>query len=155
GGPVASQEAIKELGTNGGGFFNANSAHPFENPTGWTNLFEVFLLLVIPFSLPRTFGTMVGDRRQGRAVLAAMSTLYVLSLTAMALLETAGGGTAVRAAGAAMEGKEQRFGVLSSTLFATSTTLTSTGAVDAAHDSLTPLGGLMALVNMMLGEVAP
>ena len=155
GGPVASQEAIKELGTNGGGFFNANSAHPFENPAGWTNLFEIFLLLVIPFSLPRTFGTMVGDRRQGRAVLGVMATLFAASLTAMALLESAGGGTAVQAAGAAMEGKETRFGVLTSTLFATSTTLTSTGAVDAAHDSLTPLGGLMAMVNMMLGELAP
>jgi len=155
GGPVASQEAIKELGTNGGGFFNANSAHPFENPAGWTNLFEIFLLLVIPFSLPRTFGTMVGDRRQGRAVLGVMATLFALSLAAMALLESAGGGTAVQAAGAAMEGKETRFGVLTSTLFATSTTLTSTGAVDAAHDSLTPLGGLMAMVNMMLGELAP
>jgi K+-transporting ATPase ATPase A chain len=155
GGPVASQEAIKELGTNGGGFFNANSAHPFENPSGWTNLFEVFLLLLIPFSLPRTFGTMVGDRRQGTAVLAAMATLYLASLTAMALLETAGGGAATQAAGAAMEGKETRFGVLSSVLFATSTTLTSTGAVDASHDSLTPLGGFVALVNMMLGELAP
>ncbi|HEV7624661.1 MAG TPA: potassium-transporting ATPase subunit KdpA [Amnibacterium sp.] len=155
GGPVASQEAIKELGTNGGGFFNANSAHPFENPSGWTNLFEVFLLLLIPFSLPRTFGTMVGDRRQGTAVLGAMATLYLASLTAMALLETAGGGAATQAAGAAMEGKETRFGVLSSVLFATSTTLTSTGAVDASHDSLTPLGGFVALVNMMLGELAP
>lgn len=155
GGPVASQEAIKELGTNGGGFFNANSAHPFENPSGWTNLFEVFLLLVIPFSLPRTFGTMVGDRRQGRAVLGAMAALYVASLTAMVLVEHAGGGAAATAAGAAMEGKETRFGVLSSALFATSTTLTSTGAVDSSHDSLTPLGGFMALVDMMLGELAP
>ncbi|MGN6742656.1 MAG: potassium-transporting ATPase subunit KdpA [Amnibacterium sp.] len=155
GGPVASQEAIKEIGTNGGGFFNANSAHPFENPAGWTNLLEVFLELVIPFSLARTFGTMVGDRRQGFAVLSAMGVLFVLSLTAMALLETAGGGVAAHAAGAPMEGKEQRFGVLSSVLFSTSTTLTSTGAVDAAHDSLTPLGGMMTLTNMMLGELAP
>jgi K+-transporting ATPase ATPase A chain len=155
GGPVASQEAIKELGTNGGGFFNANSAHPFENPTGWTNLFEIFLLLVIPFSLPRTFGVIVGDTRQGRAVLGVMAVLFAVSLTAMALLESAGGGAATQAAGAAMEGKETRFGVLPSTLFATSTTLTSTGAVDASHDSLTPLGGLMAMVNMMLGELAP
>ncbi|HEY8318383.1 MAG TPA: potassium-transporting ATPase subunit KdpA [Amnibacterium sp.] len=155
GGPVASQEAIKELGTNGGGFFNANSAHPFENPSGWTNLFEIFLLLVIPFSLPRTFGVIVGDTRQGRAVLGVMAVLFAVSLTAMALLESAGGGAATQAAGAAMEGKETRFGVLPSTLFATSTTLTSTGAVDASHDSLTPLGGLMAMVNMMLGELAP
>src|SRR3954447_9758066 len=117
GGPVASAEAIKELGTNGGGLFNANSAHPFENPTGWTNLVEVFLMLVIPFSLPRTFGVLVGDRRQGRAVVAAMAGLFVVSLAAMAIAEATGGGTATSAAGAAMEGKEQRFGVLSSTLF--------------------------------------
>src|SRR4051794_39933268 len=155
GGPVASQEAIKELGTNGGGLFNANSAHPFENPTGWTNLVEGFLMLVIPFSLPRTFGVLVGDRRQGRSVVAAMAGLFVVSLAAMAIAEAAGGGTATSAAGAAMEGKEQRFGVLSSTLFATATTLTSSGSVDAAHDSLTPFGGLMTMVNMMLGELAP
>lgn len=155
GGPVASQEAIKELGTNGGGFFNTNSAHPFENPTGFTNLFEIFLLLLIPFSLPRTFGLMVGDKRQGRAVLATMVALYVICLTAMTAFQSAGGGAAPRAAGAAMEGVEQRFGVLVSSLFATSTTLTSTGAVDAAHDSFTPLGGFVTMVDMMLGELAP
>ena len=155
GGTVASQEAIKELGTNGGGFFNANSAHPFENPTGSSNLFEIVLLLLIPFSMPRMFGLMVGDRRQGRAVLAAMITIAVLSLVSMALFETAGGGTATHAAGAAMEGKEQRYGVLGSVLFATATTLTSTGAVNSMHDSFTPLGGMMTLIDMMLGEVAP
>ncbi|MGN6444249.1 potassium-transporting ATPase subunit KdpA [Amnibacterium sp.] len=155
GGPVASQEAIKELGTNGGGFFNANSAHPFENPTGFSNLFEIVLLLLIPFALARTFGIMVGDRRQGRAVLAAMVALYVLSLTALTALELGGAGTATQAAGAAMEGKEQRFGILWSTLFGTSSTLTSTGAVNSMHDSFTPLGGMLPMLNMMLGEIAP
>ncbi|MFD1721779.1 potassium-transporting ATPase subunit KdpA [Amnibacterium endophyticum] len=155
GGPVASQEAIKLLGTNGGGFFNANSAHPFENPTGLSDLFEIVLLLLIPFSMPRVYGLMVGDRRQGRAVLAAMVLLAALCLTAMAVAETAGGGTATRAAGGAMEGKEQRFGVLTSALFATATTLTSTGAVNSMHDSFTPLGGMVAMIDMMLGELAP
>ncbi|MDN4596844.1 potassium-transporting ATPase subunit KdpA [Leifsonia virtsii] len=155
GGPVASQEAIKELGTNGGGFFNANSAHPFENPTAWTNLVEIFLMLVIPFSLPRTFGTMVGDKRQGYAILSAMAAIFVVSLTALTLFELQGGGTATQAAGGAMEGKEQRFGILGSTLFGTTSTLTSTGAVDSMHDSFTPLGGMMPMLNMMTGEVAP
>ncbi len=155
GGPVASQEAIKELGNNGGGFFNANSAHPFENPTAWTNLFEIFLMLVIPFALPRTFGKMVGDNRQGYAILSAMGILYVASLICMTLFELGGAGKATQLAGAAMEGKEDRFGILWSSLFETSTTVTSTGAVDSMHDSFTPGGGFMALVNMMLGEVAP
>ncbi len=155
GGPVASQEAIKELGTNGGGFFNANSSHPFENPTAWTNLFEIALMLMIPFSLPRTFGRLVGDKRQGNAIVAVMVTIYAVSLTAMTFFELNGAGTATKLAGAAMEGKEDRFGVWASTLFATSTTLTSTGAIDSAHDSFTSLGGMMALINMMLGEVAP
>ncbi|GAA4679944.1 potassium-transporting ATPase subunit KdpA [Frondihabitans cladoniiphilus] len=155
GGPVASQEAIKMLGTNGGGFFNANSAHPFENPTAWTNLFEIVLMLCIPFSLPRTFGRMVGDTRQGTAIVAVMTSIFAASLIAMTLFETSGAGTATRLAGGAMEGKEERFGVWGSTLFATATTLTSTGAVDSAHDSFTSLGGMMALLNMMFGEVAP
>ncbi|MBW4041187.1 MAG: potassium-transporting ATPase subunit KdpA [Acidobacteria bacterium] len=155
GGPVASQEAIKELGTNGGGFFNANSAHPFENPTGFSDLLEIVLLLLIPFALTRVFGLMVGDRRQGRAVLATMVLLFAIVLGAMAAFETAGGGTATTAAGGAMEGKEQRFGVLTSVLFATSTTLTSTGAVNSMHDSFTPLGGMVAIIDMMLGELAP
>ena len=155
GGPVASQEAIKEIGNNGGGFFNVNSAHPFENPTAWTNLFEIFLMLAIPFALTRTFGQLVGDRRQGNAILAVMATIFVVSLTALTLFETLTGGAATRLAGAAMEGKEQRFGIWSSTLFATSTTLTSTGAVDSMHDSFTPLGGFMTMLNMMLGEIAP
>ena len=155
GGPVASQEAIKLLGTNGGGFYNANAAHPFENPTAWTSLFEVFLFLVIPFSFPRAFGRMVGDTRQGLAIVASMAILFVVSLSLMTWAELAGSGTAPQLAGAAMEGKETRFGILGSTLYATGTTLTSTGSVNSMHDSYTSLGGGMALVNMMLGEVAP
>lgn len=155
GGPFASQEAIKEIGTNGGGTLNANSAHPFEDPTAFSELFENVLLLLIPFALPRTFGLMVGDRRQGRAVLATMIALAVVCLIAMVAFEVAGGGTATKAAGAPMEGKEQRFGILTSVLFATSTTLTSTGAVVAAHDSFTPLGGMVQMIDMMLGELAP
>ncbi len=155
GGPVASQEAIKMLGTNGGGFFNANSAHPFENPTGFSNLFEIVLMLLIPFALTRTYGLLVGDRRQGRAVLAAMVTLYVLCTSALVAAELGGGGSATRAAGAAMEGKEQRFGVLWSALFGSTSTLTSTGAVNSMHDSYTPLGGMMTMLDMMLGEIAP
>jgi K+-transporting ATPase ATPase A chain len=155
GGPAASQEAIKMLGTNGGGFFNANSAHPFENPTAWTSLFQIVLMLAIPFALPRTFGTMVGDTRQGTAVAAVMATIFAVSLTAMTLFETLTGGAATRAAGAAMEGKEDRFGVWGSTLFGTTSTITSTGAVNSMHDSFTSLGGMMAMLNMMLGEIAP
>jgi potassium-transporting ATPase potassium-binding subunit len=155
GGPAASQEAIKELGTNGGGFFNANSAHPFENPQAWTNLVEIFLMLAIPFSLPRTFGVMVGDKRQGYAILAVMGILFLVSLSAMSIAELSASGTATQAAGAAMEGKEVRFGILGSTLFNTTSTLTSTGAVNSMMDSYTPLGGMMAMLNMMLGEIAP
>ncbi|PPF79879.1 potassium-transporting ATPase subunit KdpA [Subtercola sp. Z020] len=155
GGPVASQEAIKMLGTNGGGFFNANSSHPFENPTGWTNLVEVALMLAIPFSLPRAFGRMVGDTRQGYAIVAVMSTLFLLSFTALTLLESSGAGSAAQAAGSAMEGKETRFGIFGSTLFASTSTLTSTGAINSTHDSFTALGGMMPMLNMMLGEVAP
>ncbi|MFP3465332.1 potassium-transporting ATPase subunit KdpA [Leifsonia sp. SIMBA_070] len=155
GGPVASQEAIKLLGTNGGGFFNVNSAHPFENPTAWTNILEIVLLLLIPFTLPRTFGKMVGDHKQGYAILGVMGILYVASLTALTALEEAGLGTAPQLAGAAMEGKEDRFGIAGSTLFATSSTLTSTGAVNSMGDSYTALGGMMPMVNMMLGEIAP
>ncbi|WP_026307331.1 potassium-transporting ATPase subunit KdpA [Leifsonia sp. 109] len=155
GGPVASQEAIKLLGNNGGGFFNVNSAHPFENPTAWTNLIEIFLMLLIPFSLPRTFGRMVGDNRQGYAILGAMSAIFLVSLVALTLFELQGAGTATQAAGGALEGKEQRFGILGSTFFSTTSTLTSTGAVNSMHDSFTPLGGMMTMLNMMTGEVAP
>jgi K+-transporting ATPase ATPase A chain len=155
GGPVASQEAIKLLGTNGGGFFNANSAHPFENPSGFTNLLQVLLILVIPFALPRTFGRMIGDHRQGYAIAAVMATIFLVSTFALSALELAGRGSAPELAGAAMEGKEQRFGILASTLFGSASTLTSTGAVNSMHDSYTSLGGMMPMLNMMLGEVAP
>ncbi|SDY82078.1 K+-transporting ATPase ATPase A chain [Geodermatophilus africanus] len=155
GGPVASQEAIKEIGTNGGGFYNANSAHPFEGPTAWVSLFQVFLLLLIPFALPRTFGRMVGDQRQGYAILGVMATLATASITLVSWFEARAGGTATQLAGAAMEGKEVRYGEPLSALFGAATTLTSTGAVNSLHDSYTPLGGGVVLLNMMLGEVAP
>lgn len=151
GGPVASQEAIKLLGTNGGGYFNANSAHPFENPTAFSSLFEVFLILVIPFSLPAMYGRMVGDRRQGYTVLTVMVAFWLASTALMAWAIGAVGrqGTGVG------EGFEQRLGVAPSALFASATTLTSTGAVNVAHDSLPPLAGGLAMLNMMLGEIAP
>jgi potassium-transporting ATPase potassium-binding subunit len=155
GGPVASQESIKLLGTNGGGFFNANSAHPFENPTAWTNLLQVLLILVIPLSLPRTFGRMVGDRRQGTAVLAVMASLWAAAVLVTSWAEMRGAGAVPGLAGGAMEGKEVRFGAAGSALFAASTTGTSTGAVNGFHDSFTAVGGGMTLLNMMLGEVAP
>ncbi|MFF1416256.1 potassium-transporting ATPase subunit KdpA [Streptomyces sp. NPDC058280] len=156
GGPVASQEAIKELGTNGGGFYNANSAHPFENPNGFTNWLETYLLLVIAFSLPRTFGTMVGDRRQGYAIVAVMAVIWASSVAIVTANELHSvSSTAGHAAGGMMEGKEQRFGVWASALFAVSTTLTSCGAVNSSHDSYSPGGGGMTIFNMMLGEVAP
>ncbi|MGI8418781.1 MAG: potassium-transporting ATPase subunit KdpA [Nakamurella sp.] len=155
GGLVASQEVIKELGTNGGGYFNANSAHPFENPNAFTDLFEIFLILLIPSVLPRTFGRMVGNLKQGMAILAVMVSLWALSLTATLLSENAHSGIALRAAGAAMEGKEGRFGIPMSSLFAVSTTLTSTGAVNSMHSSFTGLGGGTLLLNMLLGEIAP
>ena len=155
GGLVASQEAIKELGTNGGGYYNANSAHPFENPNGVTNLFEIFLLLVIPFSLPRTFGRMVGSVKQGVAILSVMVVLYLGSLAAVLLAEHAHGGAALQAAGAAMEGKETRFGIPLSAMFSVSTTMTSTGAVNSMHSSMTGFGGGAALLNMLLGEISP
>ncbi|RLP67637.1 potassium-transporting ATPase subunit KdpA [Mycetocola reblochoni] len=155
GGPTASQEVIKLLGTNGGGFFNANSSHPFENPTPWTSMFEILLMLAIPFSLPRTFGRMVGDNRQGVAIVSVMAVLYIASFSILTALESAGMGTAPGLAGGAMEGKEQRFGIIGSTLFATTSTGTSTGAVNSMHDSYTALGGMMPMLNMMLGEVTP
>ena len=155
GGPVASQEVIKNLGTNGGGFFNANAAHPFENPNAWTSLFQNVLMLMIPFALPRTFGRLVGNHKQGYAILAVMGTIFVASLTFLTLCELNGAGTAPQLAGGAMEGKEQRFGIFASTLFGSTSTLTSTGAVNSMHDSYTSLGGMMPMINMMLGEVAP
>ncbi|MFI6659797.1 potassium-transporting ATPase subunit KdpA [Streptomyces sp. NPDC050523] len=155
GGAVASQEAIKELGTNGGGYFNANSAHPFENPTPFSNLFEIFLLLVIPFSLTRTFGVMVGSVKQGYAILATMATIWLGFVSLMMWTEFAHHGPAFELARGAMEGKEVRFGVGSSSIFAVSTTLTSTGAVDSFHSSFTGLGGGITMLGMMLGEIAP
>jgi potassium-transporting ATPase potassium-binding subunit len=155
GGPVASQEAIKMLGTNGGGFYNANSSHPFENPTAWTNWLQVFLLLVISFSLPRTFGRMVGSKKQGYAIAAIVGVMAGLSVTFMMLFQLQHHGTVPTATGAAMEGVEQRFGVADSAVFADATTLTSTGAIDSVHDSYTSLGGMMAMFNMQMGEVAP
>ncbi|MFH8752525.1 potassium-transporting ATPase subunit KdpA [Streptomyces rimosus] len=155
GGAVASQEVIKELGTNGGGYFNANSAHPFENPNGFTNLFEVFLILVIPFSLTRTFGKLVGNVRQGYAVLATMGVIWLGFTALMMWTEFAHGGPALQAAGGALEGKETRFGIGGSSIFSVATTLTSTGAVDSFHDSFTAFGGGIQLLGMMLGEIAP
>jgi len=155
GGPVASQESIKELGTNGGGFYNANSAHPFENPTTWTNWLEIFLLLGISFSLPRTFGRMVDSKKQGYAIAAVMATIALFSVTLMSFFQLRHHGTVPTAIGSAMEGVDQRFGVANSATFADATTLTSTGAVDSFHDSYTSLGGMMTMFNMQLGEVAP
>jgi K+-transporting ATPase ATPase A chain len=155
GGPVAGQEAIKMLGTNGGGFYNANSSHPFENPTSWTNWFQIFLLLVISFSLPRTFGRMVGSKKQGYAIAAIVAIMAGLSVTFMMWFQLQHHGTVPTATGAAMEGVEQRFGVANSAVFADATTLTSTGAIDSVHDSYTSLGGMMTMFNMQMGEVAP
>nr|WP_300053955.1 potassium-transporting ATPase subunit KdpA [uncultured Nocardioides sp.] len=155
GGPVASQEAIKELGNNGGGFFNANSAHPFENPTAITNFLEIFLILVLPVALTRTLGTMLGSRRQGLAVLGVMGVLWSVSLAVTTWAEVGAHSPAAQVAGAAMEGKETRFGEWATALFAVATTGTSTGAVNASHDSLTATGGGTVLVNMMLGEIVP
>ncbi|MBC9729201.1 potassium-transporting ATPase subunit KdpA [Streptomyces sp. TRM68367] len=154
-GAVASQEAIKDLGTNGGGFFNANSSHPFENPNGFTNLLEIFLLLVIPFSLPRTFGKMVGSVEQGYAIVAAMAVIWFLGVVAVTWIEYAHPGTASQIAGGSMEGKEQRFGEGPSSLFAVSTTMTSTGSVNSFLDSYQGLSGGVLLLGMMLGEIAP
>ena len=155
GGPVASQEVIKELGTNGGGFYNANSAHPFENPTTWTNWIEIFLLSCIAFSLPRTFGRMVESKKLGYAIAAVMGVIAAVSVSLMMLFQLQAHGTVPTAVGSAMEGVEQRFGIANSAVFADLTTLTSTGAVDSFHDSYTSLGGMITLFNMQLGEVAP
>ncbi|GGP53812.1 potassium-transporting ATPase subunit KdpA [Streptomyces melanogenes] len=155
GGAVASQEAIKELGTNGGGYFNANSAHPFENPDGFSNLFEIFLILVIPFALTRTFGKMVGSVKQGYAILATMVTIWVGFTALMMWTEFAHHGPAFDLAGGAMEGKETRFGIGGTSIFAVASTLTSTGAVDGFHSSLTGFGGGITMLGMQLGEIAP
>ncbi|MBP2323703.1 K+-transporting ATPase ATPase A chain [Kibdelosporangium banguiense] len=153
--PAASQEAIKELGTNGGGIFNANSAHPFENPSSWSNLIEIFLLLVIPVSLTRTFGVMVGNKRQGTVLLSVMGVLWTGMLAVIWWAEAHPNGPLALLAGGGMEGKEVRFGVAASSLFANATTSTSTGAVNAMHDSFSGLGGGGTLLNMMFGELSP
>ncbi|MGW6460773.1 potassium-transporting ATPase subunit KdpA [Streptomyces sp. NPDC055078] len=155
GGAVASQEAIKELGTNGGGYFNANSAHPFENPNGVSNLLEIFLILLIPFALTRTFGRMVGSVRQGYAILGTMVLIWVGFTALMMWTEFAHPGEAFDIAGGATEGKETRFGVGGSSLFAVATTLTSTGAVNSFHSSFTGFGGGITMLGMQLGEIAP
>jgi len=162
-GPIASQESIKELGTNGGGFVNANSAHPYENPTALSNLLEMLAILVIPAALTYTFGRMIGDTRQGWAVLAAMVILFVSLLSVAAYNEQRGNplltglgvdqSASATQAGGNMEGKETRFGVAASALFATVTTATSCGATNGTHDSFTPLGGFVPLFQMQLGEV--
>ena len=154
-GATASQEVIKELGTNGGGVFNANSAYPFENPNGFTDWLEIYLLLCIGFSLPRTFGKMVGSHKQGYMVLSVMAAIWAASAGFMTYMEERHWGTAMAIAGSSMNGKEVRFGVPGSALFATSTTLTSTGAVNSMHDSYSALGGGTAIFDMMLGEIAP
>jgi K+-transporting ATPase ATPase A chain len=164
-GPVASQEAIKELGTNGGGFFNANSAHPFENPTALSNFMEIAAILLIPFALTYTFGVMVGDRRQGFALMAAMLILFAV-LAAVAFVSEQGGNPSLASqgidatstasqSGGNMEGKETRFGIAASALFAAATTATSCGAVNSMHDSMMPMGGFVPLFLMQLGELAP
>jgi potassium-transporting ATPase potassium-binding subunit len=155
GGPVASQEVIKDMGNNGGGFYNANSAHPFESPNPFTNWFEIFLLLLIPFATPRAFGKMVKDNRQGFALLAVMVILWLAAVGGIAFFEAQGAGLAPQLAHGAMEGKNVAFGTPGSSLFAASTTVTSTGAVNSFHDSFTPFGGGIALFDIALGEIAP
>jgi potassium-transporting ATPase potassium-binding subunit len=153
--PVASQEAIKEVGTNGGGILAANSAHPFENPTPLSNIVEILAILLIPVALTRTYSTMVGDKRQGLTVLSVMTVLWGGMLAFVTWAESTPRGIAAQAAGAMMEGKEVRFGIPATTLFAVSTTGTSTGAVDSAHDSFTAAGGGALILNMLFGEIAP
>ena len=157
GGPVASSEVIKDMGNNGGGWFNTNSAHPFEDPNGFTTVFEIFLLLLIPFATPRAFGKMVRDNRQGYALVAVMAIIWLAAVGGLTFFETHLGtaGTAAQLAHGAMEGKEVRFGPHACSLFAASTTVTSTGAVNCFHDSLTPFGGGIALFDIALGEIAP
>jgi K+-transporting ATPase ATPase A chain len=158
-GPVASQVAIKQLGTNGGGFFNVNSSHPFENPTAWTNLLETWAIIVISFALALTFGRMVGDRRQGWALFAVMGVLLVAGIAACYWAEASSNpilaAQGVDAAGGNMEGKEVRFGVANSALWASVTTGASNGSVNSMHDSFTPLGGLVPMFLIQLGEILP
>jgi potassium-transporting ATPase potassium-binding subunit len=158
GGPVASSEIIKNMGNNGGGWFNTNSAHPFENPNPFTNWFEIFTLLLIPFATPRAFGKMVKDNRQGYALVAVMAIIWLVAIGGISFFEAhygLGGATAAHLAHGATEGTETRFGTSGCSLFAASTTVTSTGAVNCFHDSLTPFGGGIALFDIALGEIAP
>src|SRR6266566_5219106 len=157
GGAVASQEAIKDLGNNGGGFFNANSSHPFESPNSFTNIFEIFLLLLIPFSLPRTFGKLVRDNKQGYALLAVMGIIWAAAVGGLTFFQTHLGtaGIGPQLANGTYEGVETRFGPHACSLFAASTTVTSTGAVNCFHDSLSPFGGAITLGDMALGEITP
>jgi potassium-transporting ATPase potassium-binding subunit len=155
GGLVASQEVIKDMGNNGGGWFNVNSAHPFENPTSFTDLFEIWLLLVIPFATPRAFGKMVKDNGQGYALVAVMAIIWMAAVGGISLFEMLHGGAGPMLAHGAAEGTEVRFGTPSCSLFAASTTVTSTGAVNCFHDSLTPFGGGIAVFDIALGEIAP
>jgi len=154
-GPVASQEAIKMLGTNGGGFFNANSAHPYENPTAFTNFFEIFLILLIPASLPFMFGFLSSNRKQGIAIYVTMMVLFIAAAGMLYSAELAGNPSLASqgVSGVSMEGKEVRFGLAGTVLFSTSTTAVANGAVNTMHDSLTPFGGLVPMVLILLGEV--
>jgi K+-transporting ATPase ATPase A chain len=162
-GPVASQEAIKQLGTNGGGFFGANAAHPFENPTPLSNLLSMFLIFVIPGALTYTFGKMVGDTRQGWAIFGAFSVMFLIGVFVCYASEQAGNPLLAKLglqtaatsgqSGGNMEGKEVRFGIANSALYATVTTAASCGAVNSMHDSFTPIGGLVPMFNIMTGEV--
>jgi K+-transporting ATPase ATPase A chain len=155
GGPVASQEVIKDAGNNGGRFFNANSSHPFESPNPFTNWFEIFLLLLTAFALPRTFGKMVKDNRQGYALLAVMVVIWLAAVGGISFFEAQHAGIAPQLAHGAMEGKNVAFGTPGSSLFAASTTVTSTGSVNSFHDSFTAFGGGIALFDIALGEIAP
>ena len=162
-GPVASQEAIKELGTNGGGFFNANSSHPYENPNALTNFVEIVLIFSIGAALTNVFGRMVGKERQGWAIFAVMGILFLAGAFAVYAIESHGNpafaslpidaASSALQAGGNMEGKEVRFGMTNSALFATITTDASCGAVNTMHDSLLPLAGMVPMVNIMLGEI--
>ena len=155
GGPFASQEIIKNMGNNGGGPLNTNSAHPFENPNPFTNWFEIFTLLLIPFATPRAFGKMVKDNRQGYALVAVMAAIWLAAVGGISFFQQQAAGVAPHLAGGAMEGVETRFGTAGCSLFAASTTVTSTGAVNCFHDSLTAFGGGIALFDIALGEIAP
>ncbi len=158
-GPVASQEAIKQLGTNGGGFFNANAAHPYENPNAWSNLLSIWAMLVIAAALPISFGEMAGDGRQGRALLITMALFLLAGVAIVYAAETSGNPLltklGVEASAGNLEGKELRFGQALSALYVVATTGLSCGAVNAMHDSLTPLGGLVPLFMIQLGEILP